>query len=92
MPNVALALASAYALVSLATLAAFGIDKRRARVGARRIPERTLHWLELAGGWPGALVGMQLFRHKRQKARYFVVTGVISLTHVAGWLAWLLRR
>jgi uncharacterized membrane protein YsdA (DUF1294 family) len=91
MPTVLLALASVYALVSLATLAAFGIDKRRAQLGARRIPERTLHFMELAGGWPGALIGMQLFRHKRRKARYFLVTAGIALAHAGAWIAWLLR-
>lgn len=91
MPTAPLALASLYAFVSLATLVAFGVDKRRARLGARRVPERTLHLLEVAGGWPGALLGMQLFRHKRRKARYFVVTGVIALAHAGGWIAWLVR-
>lgn len=92
MPNAMLALATLYAFVSLGTFIAFGIDKRRARLGARRIPERTLHLMELAGGWPGALIGMQLFRHKRRKARYFIVTGLIAAAHAGAWIAWLSRR
>ncbi len=46
--------AALYALVSLLTLIAYGIDKSRAIDGRRRIPERRLHLLELLGGWPGA--------------------------------------
>ncbi len=86
-----LTLACLYALVSVTTLVAFGVDKRRARLGARRIPERTLHALELAGGWPGALIGMQLFRHKRRKPRYFGVTALIAVAHVGAAIAWLAR-
>lgn len=82
MPTVALVLVPLYAIASLLTLAVFGVDKRRARAGARRVPERTLHLLELCGGWPGALLGMQLFRHKRRKARYFLVTALIAAAHL----------
>jgi uncharacterized membrane protein YsdA (DUF1294 family) len=79
----ALALAAVYALASLLTLIVFGVDKARARRGERRVPERTLHLLELCCGWPGALVAMQLFRHKRRKPRYWVVTALIALSHLA---------
>ena len=45
-----------YALVSIVTFVVYGFDKRRAVHGGRRVPERTLHGLELLGGWPGALL------------------------------------
>lgn len=80
-----------YACVGLVTFAAFGWDKRCAERGARRIPERTLHALEMFGGWPGALLGMQAFRHKRRKPGYFIVTWAIALGHCLGFVAWLLR-
>lgn len=47
--------------------AAFGVDKQRARTGARRIRERTLLALAFAGGAAGATAGQQLFRHKTRK-------------------------
>jgi uncharacterized membrane protein YsdA (DUF1294 family) len=78
-----LAVLSVYALGSLVTFVAFGIDKRRATRNERRIPERTLHGLELAFGWPGALAGMLVFRHKTRKARYLVVTALVVLVHLA---------
>jgi len=76
---------SIYAGVSFVALAAFALDKRRARLGRRRVSEATLHVIELAGGWPGALLAMQLVRHKRRKPSYWVITLVIAAIHVAGW-------
>ena len=50
-----------------ANLAAFllmGTDKRRARRGRRRIPERTLFLSAALGGALGGTLGMHLFHHK----------------------------
>ncbi len=84
-------IAAAYGVASLLTLALFVIDKRAARLDRRRVPERTLHLFELAGGWPGAMLGMWLVRHKRQKRGYLFVFWAIVVLHVAAWSAWLLR-
>jgi len=75
----------AYAVASAATFLAYGWDKRQAMRGGRRARERTLHLLELAGGWPGGLVGQIVFKHKRQKVSYMLVFAGIVLLHVAGW-------
>lgn len=83
--------AAIYGGMSLATLAAFGWDKAAAARGARRIPERTLHLLELLGGWPGALLGAALFRHKTRKPSYLLATGAVAIVHVMAW-GWILRR
>jgi len=74
-----------YAGVSLVTFAFYAIDKRRAQRGGRRIREATLHALELAGGWPGALVAQPFFRHKRRKPAYLVVFWLIVLIHLGFW-------
>lgn len=57
-------------LASLATFIAYAIDKRAARLGRRRTPERTLLLLGLAGGWPGAVLAQRLVRHKSSKAAF----------------------
>ncbi|HAC09016.1 MAG TPA: DUF1294 domain-containing protein [Phycisphaerales bacterium] len=69
-------------LSSLIAFVAHGRDKRAARLGRRRTPERTLHLLELIGGWPGALLAMTIFRHKTRKASYFLVTALIVLVWI----------
>lgn len=74
-----------YALASAVTAGAFWIDKRRAAAGRWRITERTLHGLELAGGWPGAIVAMALIRHKNRKASYWLVTALVGAVHAAAW-------
>src|SRR5262249_20512361 len=74
-----------YALVSSATFVAFGWDKWRAKRGGQRVSERTLHMLELFGGWPGALAAQRLFRHKSEKRSFKLVLWFIVALHVAGW-------
>ena len=69
--------------MSLVTFAAYGIDKRRAKSGGRRISEARLHWLALLGGWPGAFAGQQFFRHKTQKLAFrFIFWSSVAL-HLA---------
>lgn len=79
-----------YAFLSVITFLAFGLDKRRARQGGWRTRESTLHGLELLGGFPGALLGQSVFRHKNRKWSFFLVTWVIAAAHVAAWGWWLL--
>lgn len=78
---------AAYALLTLVMsgvgFVLYGIDKRRARHEKRRIPERTLHVIELLGGWPGALIAQRLFRHKTAKMSYRVVYWIIVLAHLS---------
>jgi uncharacterized membrane protein YsdA (DUF1294 family) len=74
-----------YAAMSLTTLLAYGWDKRQAAMGRWRISERTLHLLELLGGWPGAVVGRTLFHHKRRKLGFSAITAAIALLHIGLW-------
>lgn len=78
-------------VLSALLLCCYGLDKVAARGGDRRIPESALHLLGLMGGWPGAAIGQQIFRHKRQKTaflRVFWLTTLLNLSVVA-WL-WLI--
>ena len=52
------------ALINLLTFVFYGVDKRRAKKGAWRVPEKTLLLLPLLGGSIGGILGMQVFRHK----------------------------
>lgn len=76
-----------HAAACLLALAAYGIDKRRAVRGTPRTPERTLHALALLGGWPGALLAMRVFNHKRRKAPFMRVFWVMVAAHLAVLIA-----
>jgi uncharacterized membrane protein YsdA (DUF1294 family) len=66
----------------------YGIDKYQAGRNGRRIPELVLHGLAVAGGSPGAYLGMRYFRHKTIKGRFRVVFWLIVAAQVAviGWI------
>lgn len=74
-----------YCLASLLCFALYWHDKSSARNGARRIPENTLHLIELAGGWPGALVAQQALRHKTRKGSYQLLFWCIVALHQLFW-------
>lgn len=57
----------AYGTFSAVSFGLYGSDKSSARRGRRRVAESTLHVIALIGGWPGALVAQQVFRHKTVK-------------------------
>ena len=57
-------LAAYLVLMNLVTFWVYGADKRRARRGRGRVPEKTLFLLPLLGGSIGALAGMRVFHHK----------------------------
>lgn len=79
------------AVINLATFIVYGADKRRARKGKWRVPEKTLFLLPLLGGSIGALLGMRTFRHKTK--HWYFVWGIpaILLAQIA-LAAWLLYR
>lgn len=58
------------------------IDKRRAKYGKWRIKEHTLFVLALLGGSIGSIAGMYTFRHKTQKARFFIGFPAILILEV----------
>ncbi len=78
-----------HGVASLAAFVAYGFDKSRSRRGGRRVPENTLHLLALLCGWPGALLGSRVFRHKTQKLSFRLVLFAIVALHAVAWLmAW----
>jgi uncharacterized membrane protein YsdA (DUF1294 family) len=85
MPIVVDIVAGVYLLMSLVTFVLYGWDKRQASRGNWRVKERTLHLMELFCGWPGALVARTMFRHKRRKLGFSMVTALIVLLHLAIW-------
>jgi len=77
-----------YLVASLITFIIYAMDKSAAKRGARRIPESTLHWLSLIGGWPGGLIAQQTLRHKSKKQSFrsvFCITVVLNVCALA-WM------
>lgn len=70
-------------LASAVSFGLYGQDKRAAQRKQQRTPERTLQLLAFAGGWPGALLGQALFRHKHRKAPFQWVFWLCVLANVA---------
>jgi uncharacterized membrane protein YsdA (DUF1294 family) len=75
-----------YPLMSLMAFGLYGHDKKQARTQGQRTPEKLLHGAELLGGWPGALVAQQVFRHKTRKFSYQLVFWLIVLLHELFWI------
>ncbi|MBC6502454.1 DUF1294 domain-containing protein [Citrobacter freundii] len=78
-------------LANVLTLVIYGADKMAARRAWRRVPESTLLVFGVVGGWPGAIVGQQLFHHKTQKQpfkTYFIISILLSVSAMAAvyWL------
>ncbi|MFP3677039.1 DUF1294 domain-containing protein [Pseudomonas sp. SIMBA_041] len=77
---------AAYGIVSVLAFFLYWSDKRKARTDAWRTPENVLHAVELAGGWPGALLAQQVFRHKTRKVSYQLLFWLIVLLHQVFWI------
>lgn len=80
--------AAALLLVNLIAFVLFGMDKRRARMGLRRLSERSLLLWALAGGTPGALLGRHVFRHKTRKQPFSVLLWLIVAAQTIAIAAW----
>jgi uncharacterized membrane protein YsdA (DUF1294 family) len=74
-------LAGYVAIVSVGTLLAYWLDKRKAQRDQWRIPEVNLHFLDLIGGWPAGYIAQRAFRHKISKTSYQVAFWLIIALH-----------
>ena len=72
-----------YVLVmNIAGLAVMGVDKRKAKRKAWRIPESTLFLVSFLGGSIGTWAGMYLFRHKTKHWGFMIGMPAIFMFHV----------
>ena len=77
-------------IINIAAFILMGVDKSRARNGRWRIPEATLFLSAAVGGSIGAILGMQLFRHKTK--HWYFKWGMPAILLVQIVLAVLLVR
>ncbi|HND62495.1 MAG TPA: DUF1294 domain-containing protein [Opitutaceae bacterium] len=78
-----------YGGLSLVTLVLYAVDKAAARRQAARVAERTLQLWTWAGGFPGALAGQVLFRHKTRHPAIVLGAWFALLLHAGAWAWWL---
>lgn len=72
---------------SLSAFLLYGFDKWLAKGSRRRVPERVLLAIALAGGSPGALGAMRVFRHKTLKKTFqFALWGIVIVQVAAAVL------
>ena len=76
------------ALMSVLLLIVMGLDKRCAREGLWRVPEKRLFLLALLGGAVGGWLGMLLFRHKTRHWYFRFGFPVLALLQL-GLCVWL---
>ena len=69
--------------LNLLAFALYGIDKWKAKRGAWRISEATLLLIAALGGAIGALLGMELFRHKTRHVKFRVLVPLFLILHIA---------
>ena len=74
--------------VNLAAFVLMGADKRKARRGAWRIPERTLFLPALLGGALGGVLGMRTFHHKTRHWYFRLGLPAVLLVQLALGLWW----
>ena len=59
--------AGLYVGISVACFLLYAEDKSKAQKGHWRVAESSMQIIALIGGWPGAIVAQQVFRHKTRK-------------------------
>ena len=58
------------------------LDKRKAKKGRWRIPEKTLFLITALGGGIGTILGMYVFRHKTQKLNFVIGFPFITILEI----------
>lgn len=69
-------------VINLIGLLIMYIDKKKAKYGRWRIPEKTLLIIALLGGSIGTIAGMYLFRHKTQKLKFTLGFPTILISEI----------
>jgi uncharacterized membrane protein YsdA (DUF1294 family)/cold shock CspA family protein len=72
-----------YFSMSAATFIAYGMDKEAAKNNQTRISEDSLLMWGIIGGWPGALIGQWVFRHKTIKSSFQASFWISVVTNCA---------
>lgn len=69
-------------IINVLGFLAMGIDKHKAKMGNRRIPENTLFGFTFLGGGIGTIAGIYVFHHKTQKKKFTIGMPVILILEI----------
>ena len=69
-------------IINILAILVMGLDKKRARNQAWRIPEKTLFFLSIIGGSLGSVAGMYLFHHKTRHWYFVIGMPLILVAHI----------
>ena len=75
------------AAINIVAFFLYGIDKWKAKRNKWRVTEARLLWIAVAGGSIGALLGMKVWRHKTQHAKFRFGLPTILILQLAAVLA-----
>ena len=78
-------------IINIITFFLYGVDKWKAQRVRWRIPESVLLGMAAIGGSIGAWLGMRVWRHKTQHAKFRFGVPIILIAQVA-LLVWILYR
>ena len=84
MPQIPIIIGCYLLFVNILAFALYGIDKRKAKKKAYRIPERTLLWMARLGGGIGSWVGIMSFHHKTKHTRFMVIVPLWTVIWLLG--------
>ncbi|GER89829.1 hypothetical protein KDW_39910 [Dictyobacter vulcani] len=71
-----------FLVLNILTFVVYGLDKRSARMGGRRVPETVLLFLAFAGGTPAAYAARKYFRHKTIKRPFITRLRLILIVQI----------
>ena len=93
MQNISLVTIIVFYLVfiNIITFFLYGVDKWKAQRVRWRIPESVLLGMAAIGGSVGAWLGMRVWRHKTQHAKFRFGVPIILIAQVA-LMVWILYR
>jgi len=74
--------------INLLTFVLYGTDKAKAKKNKWRISETVLLTAAFLGGSLGALLGMQLFRHKTRHRKFNILVPLFLVLHIALGVVW----
>ena len=69
-------------IINISGFLIMGIDKHKAKMGNRRIPENSLFMFTILGGGVGTIIGMYVFHHKTKKLKFTIGMPLILILEI----------